>query len=452
MPFLWVSGAARVDEAKLGQRLCPYAGGVQRRTFGSTSVWHTSLGRWVSPSLLQLPVLADELVHRSNCSAFGEVEVVRAGFRFSTDVLGTLPLWKLSGDGFVAVSCEVKAFTAIDGVQVTLRGESELLAPGERPPTYSPYVNVERLAPGSQWEVRDGRWVEVGPSAWPALLASPSGQARDTSALGDALNQTFGELETEKGGAFISGGIDSSIASVLLSGRVRPLPFHTWSLGTRVGDEFGQAAEQARHLRSLHHEEQLLDGDVLRLWRDVIFSNEIVDGMTAEIVLQLEALVQQVGGRATDIATGYGADLLFGGMLRHEAYMKAVGVETTPALIARTWWTGELSPFYAWRHGVAVHPVFWSAAVIRAALALDPESHFDGRHEKVPLRQLAVARGWLTEPLAFRPKVGMTVGTAAYQLVAEQLGLSSVTDYAGRSRQAIALWRAMLEDPQAGRS
>ncbi len=418
MPFLFVSGTASVDERVLAKRLCPYSGELSR----VGPLWFTSLVRHTA-SFFEMPSFG----HRSACSAYGRIDFEGDVVRFSTDPLGTLPLWRVTEPGFTAVSPEVKAFTAL-GVKPVLK----TIAPtGERAIDWSPYQNVDRLPPGSSWELGAG---EVKTSPWPELLAT-SGLSRDTTALGDALEHSLGDLTDA--GAFISGGIDSSIAAALVGAT------KTWSLGTRVGNEFAHAADLARHLTSTHAELQLVDADVRRLWNGVIRSNEIIDGMTAEIVLQLAALVEKVN--VADVVTGYGADLLFGGMLRHDAYMQAVGVGSTRALIARTMWTGELSPFYAWQHGVAVHPVFWSPDVIRAALRLDPSIHFDGTHEKVPLRRLAVARGWLTEPLAFRAKVGMTVGTAAYQLVADNLGLD-VFDYGARSR--LAFGRLLLEFEQ----
>lgn len=430
MPFLWVSGAATVDAKALASRLCPYRGAIHFWSRGQTQLWHSSLAQWPGgPDVLELPARS----HVSACSAHGRVEVRPDGaFHFSTDALGTLPLWRFSGDGFDAVSPEVKAFTAITGVAPRLKPHADLMAPGQRPIDWSPYENVTRLPPGSQWLVTGKTWAQRVPSPWPMLL-STSGDRTDTGELGDALEQSLCGLECQAAGAFISGGIDSSIAAALLQAR----DLRTFSLGTRLGNEFAQAAEAAQFLHGTHSEHLLIDDRVISLWNDVIRANEIFDGMTAEIVLQLAALVEAARATVNDVATGYGADLLFGGMLRHEGYLNAVGVRSTAALIARTVWTGEFSPFYAWQHGVAMHPVFWTQEVIRAGLRLDPAIHFDGTHEKVPLRRLALARGWLTEPLAFRPKVGMTVGTAAHQVVCEQLGLTQVMNYEARSRLAI---------------
>jgi len=65
--------------------------------------------------------------------------VLDDGARFSTDALGTLPLWKLSRPGFTAISPEAKAFAAIEGVTLKLKPIEALLAPGERPIDWSPY-------------------------------------------------------------------------------------------------------------------------------------------------------------------------------------------------------------------------------------------------------------------------------------------------------------------------
>jgi len=126
------------------------------------------------------------------------------------------------------------------------------------------------------------------------------------------------------------------------------------------------------------------------------------------------------------VVTGYGADLLLDGMLRHEQYMALTGASTTEELLARTRWTGELSPFYHWAQGIAMDHVFLTPDLIHMAIGIPEELCLVDGIEKSVLREAAVECGLLERALAFRPKKGLSDGTQAHRLLTEALDLDGV--------------------------
>jgi carbapenam-3-carboxylate synthase len=340
--------------------------------------------------------------------------------------MGQLPLWRHDGEGFCAWSPEAKAFVAVAGAAPVWRPSAEILAVTPRARTHSPYVNLVReLPPGLP-----PAFAPVAPE-----LALPDFPAA-SEALAEALLASMDALEPEAiGGACLSGGVDSSVAVALLAGRRGPFPVYT--LGTRLGNEFAEAGELATHLGLPLRKVHLPEERVVDLWSRVVFANEVYDGMSAEILMQVAALCEAAAGGAARLLTGYGSDLLFGGMLSHGAYMEAVGVRDTAGLIERTRWSMELSPFFAWALGVRLVHLYWHPAVVEAAMRIPLSLQQVGGGEKHVLRETAVQRRWLERPHAFRPKIGMTIGTAAHQLLASSLRLPEAYAYPAKSADAL---------------
>ena len=436
MPFLALPSNETLSDgqlAALSQRLCPY-GDPPKRVWSAAGldVWTTSLVR----------VGEGQLGNRlSGGTADFSVTRDGDGLLMATDPLGTCPIWYTRlGTGW-AVSPEVKALSVV--ATVTLRPESELLASGPRQADWTPYVQVRRLPPGCSLRVSGERVSVQGQSPTFDLIPGDEGSAE----LGQVLVEAAQERCAAQGdgpqatAAFVSGGIDSSIACALARHRGA---VSTFTLGTEYGDEFEGARRLADALDCLHHERTLERSAVRAEFLRVVEQNEVFDGLTAEILLQLSALYQAAQGKCAHVVTGYGSDLLFDGMLRHRAYMNAVGLETTTELIERTRWTGELAPFFHWSLGLSVEHVFWHPSVIEQALATPRALCRVNGVEKQVLREAAMSAGLLSRDLAFLPKIGMTDGTAANRLLSEVLDVEAPHGYLGKSRAAMASLSAVV--------
>lgn len=429
--------------AALGARLCPYDGELRRLLRGTHhEVWGTRLAETVGES--------------ARCSLHGgtaafEVRVESDRLVVSTDPLGTCPIWYAEArDGWVAAT-EVKALCAL--AEVRLRPDDELTRSGSRPADWSPFAGALRLPPGARLVLGPAGPRVVGAPRRFEVTTSDEGElALWADQVGARLRASFAAGEEPGGrgplGALVSGGIDSSTACALAR-RPREDGRHeravaTFTLGTQHGDEFAPAAAVARSLGCVHGEVSLERDAARALFDRVVFEAELCDGLTAEVAVQLAALLDAARERAECVVTGYGSDLLFDGMLRVAPYMEAVGLSTTSDLIERTRWTGELAPFVGWARGVALRHVFWEPDVIDVALRVPRALCFRDGVEKVVLREAAVRAGILPRELAFQPKVGLSEGTGANRLLCEALGIPGALGYAEKSAAAAARLREVI--------
>jgi asparagine synthetase B (glutamine-hydrolysing) len=433
MPFLILPRSPALAgglRERLAARLCPYAGPL--RTLLETpshAVLGTSLARR-DPDGRVRPALP------RGTSAF-EIAPEGDALRVSTDPLGTCPVWYARAPGGWCVAPEAKALALLTPLE--LRPDPELQARGPRPAGWSPFRGAERLVQGASLVLRGEPRVEGGARAFDVAADGPPGSDWPAE-LGRVLAAAFPD-DPAPAAALVSGGIDSSIACALARRRG---PVRTFSLGTRHGDEFAPAAELARALGCVHAEVHLDEAGALELFDRAVFENEVFDGLTAEILVQLAALHEAASAECRRVVTGYGSDLLFDGMLHVPVYMQAVGLSTTPELMERTRWTGELAPFCAWSRGLSPLHVFWDPAVIDAALRVPRALCRAGGVEKRVLREAAVRAGLLPADLAFKPKLGLSEGTGANRLLCTALGIEGPHGYGEKSRACSARLRRVL--------
>lgn len=449
MPFLYIlprpgAKAAPVDPARLEGLLCPYRGALSRMRLGGGELHASSLAG-ISDGGVQIPAAT----RKNPQTAWLEIQSGAEGLRFTTDPLGTFPLWIAEDDTRLIVTSEVKSLRALGDFEIVFEPE-RWPASEKRPPNYSPYANVRRLLPGAALcVVPDGlpheerrAPLEYRPRA---QLSSAAVQKHE---LDQALLASARAIAAANGpwGTFLSGGVDSSTATALLARHHRDLA--TYTLGTEHSDEYADAEALASFLGTKHHRIFATGEDALEHFERAVFANETIDGLTAETLAQLSVLARAAATGVRRIATGYGADLLFGSMLRHELYMKVTGVDDLQSLIERTAWSGEFAPFYAWSLGVEVHHLFWDPAVMNCAFRIPPEASFDGTTEKIALRTLTVEQGYLREEHAFRKKQALTDGTQFNRVLSAALGIEQKYAYEEKSARAIAALRKLYSGDQ----
>lgn len=241
------------------------------------------------------------------------------------DRVGIKPLFWSVRDGTLYFGSEVKCILAAGGStrEIDLAGLDQLLTFEYTASPATLLRDVRKLAPGG-WLVWErgkatlGRFWTLADSAQPR----PGDGLRSESEWAEDLRATLGAAVVRQMvsdvplGAFLSGGIDSSILVSAMS-RASTRPVKTFSIGFRNQsyDELPFARAVAAHCRTDHHEE-VLDPGALDLVADVI---EHMDQPIGDFSVFPTLLVSRVARRhVTVVLSGDGGDELFAG---YDAYL-----------------------------------------------------------------------------------------------------------------------------------
>jgi asparagine synthase (glutamine-hydrolysing) len=158
------------------------------------------------------------------------------------------------------------------------------------------------------------------------------------------------KIRAERGvpfGAWLSGGLDSSIMSAL----ARPFTnnFHTFSAGFDGADDLDYARLVSRHIRSTHHQMVPTVKEVIKVIPEVIYHLESFDALLIRSSLMNYLVAKMASDYVPAVFSGEGGDELFGGY----HYLKQLSLEELP---------GELLDITARLHNTALQRVDRCAA------------------------------------------------------------------------------------------
>jgi asparagine synthase (glutamine-hydrolysing) len=265
--------------------------------------------------------------------AFALWDAKRQQLFLARDRLGEKPLYYAAVGRSLIFASEIKALLRVEGVRATVSpvGLRRYL-------TYRfPYGNttlfqgVNPLTPGS-YIVADTRGWQVR-RYWDLPLRAATGVARTSSEqLLMMLEQSVVQrmISDVPIGAFLSGGLDSSVITALMARRTHHV--RTFSIGFVPGDEneLAWARRMAESCGALHHEFLQGSEDFFTLMQKLIWHHDEPLTFPASIPLYLLAL--QSKRVATVMLAGEGADELLGGYRNNiHSYwlMRAAGILPT---------------------------------------------------------------------------------------------------------------------------
>jgi asparagine synthase (glutamine-hydrolysing) len=296
------------------------ASGTRFRGHSDTEVVVEACARW--GAALAVPRL-------NGMFAFALWERDTATLTLVRDRIGIKPLYWMRSGSRLLFGSEVKSLLACPGWQprVDRRSLTLYLRLGYVPAPRSILEGVRKLEPGTLLRATAGRDPVVA-TYWDACEAAAAGRrlvsdrgAVDEleSLLEDAVaRQMIADVPL---GAFLSGGIDSSLVVALMQRRARR-PVRTYSIGfAEPGyDESAKAAAVARHLGTDHAELRAEARHALDLVPGLA---PALDEPLADSSLIATRLVAGLARREVTVAlTGDGGDELFGG---YERYRLAAG-------------------------------------------------------------------------------------------------------------------------------
>jgi carbapenam-3-carboxylate synthase len=375
----------------------------------------------------------------------------RGTLAIATDALGLQPVHVIRGRA-LWVTSELKNVGKCTSGELDFLPENEVLAHDERADTFLPIRNAERIRPGSICSFSlDGRSHSMTSARTYLTLSLTTPQRLKRK---HARQMTYSLLSTSVRNATnadgpvsipLSGGLDSSMVTAI-SGRHRR-DVRTVAIGSGTSNEFAFARTVANHVGTQHRELTFSDEAILQGAHEAIYYNEIFDGLSAEIQASLLCLYHSLEGTGGRIVTGYGSDLLFGGVLKAGSAVDEANSELWRQ-VYRTRWTGEFSQFGANRYGFEVHHPFWTTRLMTFALSLEPEMKVSADEVKVMLRECAAENDLLPDEIVWRRKIGIHEGSSVNSIFAAHVGVATA-DYAAKTQYTYRKYRAYLTGEDA---
>lgn len=262
-----------------------------------------------------------DLVHRLE-GMFSLVvhDVVGRRLFGARDRLGKKPLYYAHSPRRFAFASEPKALLALPDVSRQPRIEQlpSYLAfncvPG--PPTL--HRDIEKLPPGTRFEVSSGRGLRRDRFWIPPPTSSPGSPVDVTDAVGDSLERSVRKRTTAdvRVGAALSGGVDSGLVVALMS-EALGTGVPTFTIGY-PGDEANPASD-VRHARvvaerfATEHHELILDRDAFGAVLDDLpgMADDPIGAPSQAALAHLARHARAAG--VTVLQVGEGSDEAFGG-------------------------------------------------------------------------------------------------------------------------------------------
>ncbi|MDX2198737.1 MAG: asparagine synthase B [Phycisphaerae bacterium] len=249
-------------------------------------------------------------------------------------------------------------------------------------------------------------------------------------------------------GAFLSGGLDSSLV-VALARRHQPV-FHTVCVGTAGSSDLAAAREVAAQLGTRHHEHVLTPDDVARHLPEIIYHLESfdVDLVRSAIPNYFASLVAREHFKV--VLTGEGSDELFAGYTYHEGHhlRGRLNHELRESVAALHNLNLQRCDRMTMAHGVEGRVPFLDLKMIELAFAIPASLKIVRGCKKWILR--AAATGVLDDRIVWRTKTQFDQGSGANAILGEvvpkmirNFGIRTPTSSSQRELEA-ALYRELF--------
>ncbi|SDF22968.1 asparagine synthase (glutamine-hydrolysing) [Blastococcus fimeti] len=239
------------------------------------------------------------------------------------DRLGILPLYYYADSSVFLFASETKALLRGLGrtPDLDLDSVADYLARRSVPAPWTLLQGIRKVEPGTSLRVHD-RGVGEARRYWsvpvlPRPRRTSDDQAVDAvrSALTTAVDRCL--VADVPVGAYLSGGLDSSLVVSLMAQASRGRPVRTFAagFGDARHDELPWAGTVAAALGTTHHEVRVRPEDFLRLWEPLTWHR---DGPVSEASdVAVHRLAELAGEHVKVVLSGEGADELFAGYPKH---------------------------------------------------------------------------------------------------------------------------------------
>ena len=242
------------------------------------------------------------------------------------DRLGIKPLYLYRDGEKLLFGSEIKAILAHPGVSKAIDVEAleDYLAFGMIPGPRSIFQGIEKLPPAHSLLVEPGNWCREPKRYWRLRIDPDHSVTSDDwqDAIRAKLNEAvrLHMIADVPVGAFLSGGLDSSVLVALCAGKVES-PLQTFSIGFRE-DEFNElpAARLVAERYGTQHVEEIVTPDAIDLLDEL---SRFYDEPFADSSAIPTYLVSRLASQSVKVViSGDGGDEAFGGYARYAHDLK----------------------------------------------------------------------------------------------------------------------------------
>ena len=255
------------------------------------------------------------------------------------DRVGKKPLfYSLTHDGSLVFGSELKSLMLYPGMgrEIDLKSIDAYLTFGYVPESHCIFRSVNKVAPGHILEYKNGE-IKTWPY-WNFPCASDEGLKETEIAaelrelIHDAVNIRM--LSEVPLGAFLSGGVDSSVVVAMMS-KISAEPVKTFSIGFNEDSysELKFARLAAEHFKTDHHE-FIVTPDLVEVVDDIVwhFDEPFADSSALPTYMVSKLAREHV----TVVLSGDGGDELFGGYTRYTKNLGRSWASQLPMFIRRS--------------------------------------------------------------------------------------------------------------------
>ena len=270
--------------------------------------------------------------------AFGFFDETKNELLLARDRLGILPLYYAEGPGFVAFASEVKALLpALGTVALDDDAVEDILTYRSVPPPKTLFRGVKKLAAGhalridGKGAVREERWW-----ALPAVDDKPhlTGSAA-IAAVNEALERAVaGRLVADVPvGAYLSGGLDSSLTVALMKKLRQGGEVQTFAAGFSDPryDELPYAKQVSDAVGTTHHEINVTAQDFQQLWEKLTWHRDGPISEPADVAIY--KIAKYARSTVKVLLSGEGSDEIFAGYPKYAYEPKLVSIAALPAFL-----------------------------------------------------------------------------------------------------------------------
>jgi asparagine synthase (glutamine-hydrolysing) len=255
------------------------------------------------------------------------------------DRFGEKPLFLHQRGASLYFASEIKSLLRIPGVERTVDLESawQYLAYRYVPGPATLFAGIRKLPPATTALWRHGKLVET------RYWAPPDREAHSSrSSVADAVDGFSRRLEDAVHsqmvadtpvGAFLSGGLDSSVIVGLMSRHCSRLKTFSVGFGERSYSELPFAAEVAKHFATDHHELIVSHGDVQSRLGALVAMRDAPVSEPSDVALH--ALAREAARSVKVVLSGEGSDEVLAGYPKHRAERMVPGFQRLPLWLRR---------------------------------------------------------------------------------------------------------------------